>query len=93
MFIVRLTLLFAFLATLVSLVTAAPHTYKFITYDDDDDQCDPGWQRCRGTGFDTCVPGGDWVYQDCAPGTVCYQGWGAAKHHIWCLVPPTQQGY
>ena len=54
----------------------------------DDEGCSPvGAQQVDGTGFDTCVPGGEWVYQDCAPGTVSVQGWGAAKYRIWCIVP------
>jgi len=54
----------------------------------DDESCPfVGAQRVDGTGFDTCVPGGEWVYQDCAPGTVSVQGWGAAKYHIWCVFP------
>jgi hypothetical protein len=54
----------------------------------DDESCPfVGAQRVDGTGFDTCVPGGQWVYQDCAPGTVSVQGFGAAKYHIWCIVP------
>ena len=54
----------------------------------DDEECPfTGAQRVDGTGFDTCTPGGQWVYQDCAPGTVSVQGFGAAKWHIWCIVP------
>jgi hypothetical protein len=61
-------------------------------FDDYEDEDPPfiGAQKCHGTGFDTYVPGGEWVYQDCAPGTTCIEGFGAAKWHIWCIVPPTQ---
>jgi hypothetical protein len=53
----------------------------------EEDTCPfPGAQQCDGTGFGTCTPSGEWVYQDCAPGTICVQGWGAAKWHIWCVV-------
>jgi hypothetical protein len=88
MFTSRITILFAFIAASVTLVAAAPHENRFKSYDDDEPPCQPGWQRCDGTGFETCVPGGEWVYQDCAPGTSCVQGWGGAQHHIWCIVPP-----
>jgi hypothetical protein len=74
------------------LAAAAPrranHGHNPHAFQDYEDECGPyvGAQKCDGTGFDTCVPGGEWVYQDCAPGTTCVQGWGAAEWHIWCLV-------
>ncbi|WP_329065461.1 hypothetical protein [Streptomyces sp. NBC_01429] len=56
---------------------------------EESEECGPfvGAQRVNGTGFDTCVPGGEWVYQDCAPGTVSVQGFGAARYRIWCIIP------
>jgi hypothetical protein len=67
---------------------AAPRHHRMTTFDGDDTECPfVGAQQCDGTGFDTCTPGGEWVYQDCAPGTICQQGWGAAKWHIWCAYP------
>lgn len=67
---------------------AAPvHTATQRNVSDDEGCPFPGAQQKNGTGFDTCVPGGEWVYQDCPPGTASVQGWGAAKWHIWCIVP------
>jgi hypothetical protein len=86
LFVMRLAIIASLLAAVVA-VSAAPT--PFDDFDDSAFKCVVGHQRCLGkTHFLTCVPPGNKVVkQQCAHGTVCYQGWGAAKYKIWCGWP------
>jgi hypothetical protein len=92
--IARVMAIVSFLSYILLAAAAPRHAshHNVHVFEDYEDLCGPyytvGRQKCHDTGFDTCVPGGEWVYQDCAPGTACVEGFGAAKWHIWCLVPP-----
>jgi hypothetical protein len=58
-------------------------------------KCIAGRQKCVGRKhYVTCGKfGHKWHKHQCPHGRVCYQGFGAAKHHVFCGNPRAEFGY